>query len=86
MLMAMKLKMKTVLFSNCIVFCYINGVYLLKGSYEIQDCDVSSDQHTSSILVECTFAINSTAPGIVVIQDGPESIYHQQDTAETAAG
>ena len=35
----------------------------------MQDCDVSSDQHTSSILVECTFAINSTAPGIVVIQD-----------------
>ena len=33
----------------------------------IQDCDVSTD-HTS-ILVECTFAINSTAPGIVVIQD-----------------
>ena len=28
---------------------------------------------------------NSTAPGIVVIQDA-ESIYHQQDTAETAAG
>ena len=39
------------------------------GTYAIQDCDVSSDQHTSSILVECTFAINSTAPGIVVIQD-----------------
>ena len=39
------------------------------GTYVVQDCDVSSDQHTSSILVECTFAINSTAPGIVVIQD-----------------
>ena len=38
------------------------------GSYNVQDCDVSTD-HTSSILVECTFAINSTAPGIVVIQD-----------------
>ena len=37
------------------------------GSYNVQDCDVSTD-HTS-ILVECTFAINSTAPGIVVIQD-----------------
>ena len=41
----------------------------MTGSYNVQDCDVSSDQHTSSILVECTFAINSTAPGIVVIQD-----------------
>ena len=40
-----------------------------KGTFDVQDCDVSSDQHTSSILVECTFAINSTAPGIVVIQD-----------------
>ena len=39
------------------------------GTFAIQDCVVSSDQHTSSILVECTFAINSTAPGIVVIQD-----------------
>ena len=37
------------------------------GSYNVQDCDVSTD-HTS-ILVECTFAINSTVPGIVVIQD-----------------
>ena len=41
----------------------------MTGSYNVQVCDVSSDQHTSSILVECTFAINSTAPGIVVIQD-----------------
>ena len=41
----------------------------MTGSYNVQDCDVSSDQHTSSILVECTFAINSAAPGIVVIQD-----------------
>ena len=38
------------------------------GSYNVQDCDISTD-HTSSILVECTFSINSTAPGIVVIQD-----------------
>ena len=37
------------------------------GSYNVQDCDVSSD-HTS-ILVECTFAINSRESGIVVIQD-----------------
>ena len=41
----------------------------MTGSYNVQNCDVSSDQHTSSILVECTFAINSTAPGIVVIED-----------------
>ena len=46
----------------------------MTGSYNVQDCDVSSDQHTSSILVECTFAINSTAPGIVVIQDGQYTI------------
>ena len=37
------------------------------GTFSVQDCDVSSD--TSFILVECTFVINSTAPGIVVIQD-----------------
>ena len=39
------------------------------GSYNVQDCDVTTDN--TSILVECTFAINSTAPGIVyiVIQD-----------------
>ena len=44
-------------------------IYDIIGTFDVQDCDVSSDQHTSSILVECTFAINSTAPGIVVIQD-----------------
>ena len=44
----------------------------MTGSYNVQDCNVSSDQHTSSILVECTFAINSTAPGIVVIQDAAD--------------
>ena len=44
----------------------------MTGSYDVQDCNVSSDQHTSSILVECTFAINSTAPGIVVIQDAAD--------------
>ena len=48
-----------------IIFCCIPSH--TSGTYAIQDCDVSSD--TSSILVECTFAINSTAPGIVVIQD-----------------
>ena len=37
------------------------------GTYDIQHCDVTSD-HTS-ILVECTFAINSTAPGFVLLQD-----------------
>ena len=41
----------------------------IQGTFDVQGCVVSSDQHTSSILVECTFAINSTAPGIVVIQD-----------------
>ena len=40
---------------------------MVAGSYNVQHCNVSTD-HTS-ILVECTFAINSTAPGIVVIQD-----------------
>ena len=44
----------------------------MTGSYNVQDCDASND--TSSILVECTFAINSTAPGIVVIQDD-QSLY-----------
>ena len=53
-----------------LVLCY--DTIIFDGdidTFDVQDCDVSSDQHTSSILVECTFAINSTAPGIVVIQD-----------------
>ena len=37
------------------------------GSYNVQGCDVSTD-HTS-ILVKCTFAINSTAQGFVVVQN-----------------
>ena len=37
------------------------------GCDNVQDCHVSTD-HTS-ILVECTVAINSTGPGILVIQD-----------------
>ena len=56
-----------------LVLCYFTIIFdddtHDKGTFAVQDCDVSSDQHTSSILVECTFAINSTAPGIVVIQD-----------------
>ena len=58
-----------------LVLCYNSSSIILhdddhdKGTFDVQDCYVSSDQHTSSILVECTFAINSTAPGIVVIQD-----------------
>ena len=38
------------------------------GTFAVQHCDVHTD-HTSYILVECTFAINSTAPGFVLIQD-----------------
>ena len=37
------------------------------GSYNVQGCDVSTDH--ISILVDCTFAINSKAPGFVVVQD-----------------
>ena len=47
------------------------------GLYHIQHCDVHTD-HTSYILVECTFAINSTAPGFVLIQDE-----HSQYTINT---
>ena len=47
------------------------------GTYHIQHCDVHTD-HTSYILVECTFAINSTAPGFVLIQDE-----HSQYTINT---
>ena len=57
-----------------LVLCYdtiinFDGDHHETGTFAVQDCDVSSDQHTSSILVECTFAINSTAPGILVTQD-----------------
>ena len=47
------------------------------GTYDVQHCDVHTD-HTSYILVECTFAINSTAPGFVLIQDE-----HSQYTINT---
>ena len=50
---------------------------MLTGTYHIQHCDVHTD-HTSYILVECTFAINSTAPGFVLIQDE-----HSQYTINT---
>ena len=51
--------------------------FLLLGTFAVQHCDVHTD-HTSYILVECTFAINSTAPGFVLIQDE-----HSQYTINT---
>ena len=51
--------------------------FLLAGTFAVQHCDVHTD-HTSYILVECTFAINSTAPGFVLIQDE-----HSQYTINT---
>ena len=47
------------------------------AAFDVQHCDVHTD-HTSYILVECTFAINSTAPGFVLIQDE-----HSQYTINT---
>ena len=52
-------------------------IFLLAGTFDVQHCDVHTD-HTSYILVECTFAINSTAPGFVLIQDE-----HSQYTINT---
>ena len=49
----------------------------MAGTFNVQYCDVHTD-HTSYILVECTFAINSTAPGFVLIQDE-----HSQYTINT---
>ena len=49
----------------------------MAGTSAVQHCDVHTD-HTSYILVECTFAINSTAPGFVLIQDE-----HSQYTINT---
>ena len=49
----------------------------MSGTFDVQHCDVHTD-HTSYILVECTFAINSTAPGFVLIQDE-----HSQYTINT---
>ena len=63
-----------------ILYCY-NGLvtffFTLLGTFAVQHCDVHTD-HTSYILVECTFAINSTAPGFVLIQDE-----HSQYTINT---
>ena len=40
---------------------------LCSGTFDVQDCTVHVDN--TSILVECTFAINSTSPGFLLIQD-----------------
>ena len=56
--------------------CFDHNV-LCSGTFDVQHCDVHTD-HTSYILVECTFAINSTAPGFVLIQDE-----HSQYTINT---
>ena len=37
------------------------------GTFDVQHCNVHTD--SISILVKCTFAINSTAPGFVLLQD-----------------
>ena len=47
------------------------------GTFDVQDCDVRTDNFIF-IRVECTFAINSTSPGFVLIQDG-----HSQYTVTT---
>ena len=44
----------------------------MAGTFDVQHCDVHTD-HTSYILVECTFAINST--GSVNITDLPTGEY-----------
>ena len=41
----------------------------MAGTFDVQHCDAHTD-HTSYILVECTFAINSTAPGFVLLDNG----------------
>ena len=64
-----------------VLYYYNNGLvmffFTLLGTFDVQHCDVHTD-HTSYILVECTFAINSTAPGFVLIQDE-----HSQYTINT---
>ena len=60
------IEMMTVLFSKFSCFS-IFFLYTCTGSYDVQQCDVHSD--LASILVECTFVINSTEPGIAVIQN-----------------
>ena len=65
----------------CCLILYCISIYMLlynaSGTFDVQHCDVHTD-HTSYILVECTFAINSTAPGFVLIQDE-----HSQYTINT---
>ena len=55
----------------------LHCISLIVGTFAIQHCDVHTE-NTSYILVECTFAINSTAPGFVLIQDE-----HSQYTINT---
>ena len=63
-----EVQMKLASFSKLLLSLnYIFWGYFFAGSYNVQGCVVSTD-HTS-ILVECTFAINSNITGIVVIQD-----------------
>ena len=55
-------------FAVHICFVLVNHNFNLNtGTFKIQHCDVRND--TTSVHVECTFAINSTAPGFVLIQD-----------------
>ena len=57
-------------------FTWLTGTFAVQHC-AVQHCAVHTD-HTSYILVECTFAINSTAPGFVLIQDE-----HSQYTINT---
>ena len=66
-----------VLHTQSFIVCVLPINFKYVGTFAVQHCDVHTD-HTSYILVECTFAINSTAPGFVLIQDE-----HSQYTINT---
>ena len=71
-------------FSELGCTCYESKhIYFSLGTFHVQDCDVHTNNF--SILVECTFAINSTAPGIVVIQDD-QSQYTTNRTLQRPSG
>ena len=50
---------------------YYHLIFAYTGSFNIQSCFVSTDN--TNVLVKCTFFINSTTTGFVVVENGEET-------------
>ena len=63
-----EVEMETVFFSKSLVHVVWCVYYLIIGTFMIQSCNVTTPDHTS-IIVVCTFAINSNVSGLVVVEN-----------------